>query len=311
MIVPFLDGFLSFTKAPITWLLILFNVFSFFQSYKLSKNCQSQLARWYGNETFLHTQGRIYKQYGDHEGHGVLNRAGNMEMLGGLAFQDQTFLDLALKKSWEGDQIAIVSWKQSLSEFLSLRAYYPPTILGMSDFQKDFFSVISYQFYHENFFHLLGNLLLILLVAGFLENRHSGFLVFSVYLLGGGFAAICGVAHPSGIPLVGASGSLSALFGFLMVTHWSEKTRLFYLLLPLRRAMGFVWIPTCYWIVWFCILEDMAGWLAQPSIYLSGVAHLVHLFGFLAGGFMGTLFLLVCKNFPSFFTGYRPQASIF
>ena len=294
MIIPFLDGFLDFTKAPITWLLILFNIFSFFQSYEFSKNCQSELIHWYKDPGFLYTQGSVYKQYEDHE---VLSRAKDMEILGRLAFQDQNFLNVALKNSWKGDQIAIASWKRDLSDFLSLRAYYPPVLLGMSDFQKDFFSVISYQFYHENFIHLLGNLLLILLVAGYLECRHSGFLIFSVYLLGGAFAAIYGVTHPSGIPLVGASGSLSALLGFLLMAHWQEKTRLFYFLLPFRKTMGFVRISTCYWVIWFFILGDIAGWLSQPSIYMNGVAHLVHLFGFLAGGFIGGVSLIINKNF--------------
>ena len=220
MIVPFLDGFLDFNKAPITWLLILFNIFSFFQSYELSKNCQSELGYWYKNRDFLYTQGSVYKQYGSH---GTVSQEKDMTILGRLAFQDQGFLTVALKKKWSGDQIAIASWKENLSEFLSLKAYYPAAILGMSDFQKDFFSIITYQFYHENFTHLLGNLLLILLIAGYLESRHSGLLIFSVYLMGGAFAAVYGVVHPSGIPLVGASGSLSALLGFLMVMHFHEK----------------------------------------------------------------------------------------
>ena len=136
MIIPFLDGFLGFVRAPITWLLVLFNIFSFFQSYELSRGRQSELSHWYGDQNFLHTQGRVYKQYG---GHGTLARAKNMEILGRLAFQDQTFLDVALKKPWVGDQVAIASWKKSLSEFLSLKVSYPPTFLGMSDSRKDFF----------------------------------------------------------------------------------------------------------------------------------------------------------------------------
>ncbi len=136
MIVPFLDGFLSFIRAPITWLLVLFNIFSFFQSYELSRNCQSKLVHWYKDHDFLYTQGRVYRQY---ENHGALIRVGNMEVLGRLAFQDQGFLDVALEKSWQGDQVAIALWRKDLSEFLSLRASYPPMIFGMTDFQKNFF----------------------------------------------------------------------------------------------------------------------------------------------------------------------------
>ena len=307
MIIPFLDGFLTFVRAPITWLLILINVFFFSQNYQLSKDCKSQLAHWYQDQYFLHTQGRIYSQYSrsqffsltnsrmdkKYDPNGILTQANDMEMLGKLAFYDPAFLDMALKRSWFGDPVAIDLWKQDLSGFLSMKSYYPPVILGVfGDISMDLFSMISYQFYHENLFHLIGNLFFLLLVAGYLERRHSGLLIFSVYLLGGALAALIhGLIQPAnGIPLVGASGSLSSLLGFLMVTHWKEKTRLFYFLLPTQKGMGFFWIPTCYWVIWLYVLEDVSGWLAQPSIYISGVAHRVHLFGLLVGCLMGFLY---------------------
>ena len=305
MIIPFLDGFLTFIRAPVTWLLILINVFFFSQNYQLSKDCKSQLSHWYQDQYFLHTQGQIYSQYSQgklssltdsstpYDPNAMFIQTNDMEMLGKLAFYDPTFLDTALKRSWFGDPVAIDLWKQDLSGFLTMKSYYPPVILGaFGDVSMDFFSMISYQFYHENLFHLTCNLFFILLVAGYLERRHSGLLIFSVYLLGGALAAfIHGLIQPAiGIPLVGASGSLSSLLGFLMVTHWRKKTRLFYFLLPTQKGMGFFWIPTCYWVIWLYVLEDVSGWLSEPSLYISGVAHRVHLFGLLVGCLMGFLY---------------------
>ena len=59
MIIPFLDGFLGFSKVPITWLIILLNVFFFSQNYQLSKQCTDQFQQWYEDEDFMYSQGQI------------------------------------------------------------------------------------------------------------------------------------------------------------------------------------------------------------------------------------------------------------
>ena len=53
MILPFLDGFLTFSKAPITWMIIILNVFLFSQNYNLSKDCQEQFQAWYDDVDYL------------------------------------------------------------------------------------------------------------------------------------------------------------------------------------------------------------------------------------------------------------------
>ena len=47
--------------------------------------------------------------------------------------------------------------------------------------------------------------------------------------------------------------------------------------------MGFVYIPTAYWVIGLCTLEDLSGWLAHPSAFAGGIAHAIHLLGFLVG----------------------------
>ncbi len=282
MIIPFLDGFMTFSRAPVTWLLIMLNAFLFSQNYSLSRDCQQEFQTWYKNEDFLYTQGQVYKQFSPSRD---IARVKNMTTLGRLAFRDEEFMRKAPKENWKGDQIAIKSWRSEVQEFLVLRAYYPPLMLGVSEVQQDFFSTISYQFYHEGLAHLLGNALLILIIGGFLERRYSGLTVFSVYLIGGSLAAFAFIlfGNLSGAPLVGASGSLCALLGFLFISDNKTKTRLFYILLPFRKYMGFVFVPTIYWVLWLCMAEDLSGWLAQPSMFSGGVAHAVHLLGFVIG----------------------------
>ncbi len=289
MIIPFLDGFMTFTRVPVTWILIMLNAFLFSQNYSLSKDCQQEFQAWYKNDEFLYTQGQLYKQF---SGSRDVARVKDMATLGRLAFRDEAFMSSAPGKDWSGDQVAIDEWRDEIQEFLVLRAYYPPLMLGVSEIHQDFFATISYQFYHEGFAHLLGNLLLILIIGGFLERRYSGLTVFSVYLVGGSLAAFAFMllGNLSGAPLVGASGSLCALLGFLFFCDYKTKTRLFYIILPFRKYMGFVFVPTVYWVLWLCMAEDVSGWLAQPSMFSGGVAHAVHLLGFLVGIGMGFVY---------------------
>jgi membrane associated rhomboid family serine protease len=302
MIIPFLDGFLKFSKAPITWLIILLNAFMFSQNYSLSSQCSEEFEAWYKDRDFLYTQGQIYRQFNQKRS---LAKIQDSEMIGRLAFRDEDFLAKAPNKEWSGDQVAIQSWRDDIQGFLVVRAYYPSFLFGVSQSNFDFFSTISYQFYHEGFLHFLGNVLLILIIGGYLERRYSGFMVFSVYIIGGSLAAyfFSFVAGLNGSPLVGASGSLCALLGVLLAFEFQHKTRLFYLILPTRKHSGFVFVPTLYWVILFCMLEDITGLLAQPAALSSSIAHWVHLLGFFVGIAMG----LVLKRL--FFQPRVPHSS--
>ena len=134
--------------------------------------------------------------------------------------------------------MAIQSWRDDIQGFLVVRAYYPSFLFGVSQSNFDFFSTISYQFYHEGFLHFLGNVLLILIIGGYLERRYSGFMVFSVYIVGGSLAAyfFSFVAGLNGSPLVGASGSLCALLGVLLAFEFQHKN-------VKNIASGTLWNP--------------------------------------------------------------------
>ena len=289
MIIPFLDGFLTFTRAPITWMLILLNCFLFSQNYSLSQECQREFDAWYEDDDFLYTQGQIYQQFNRDRD---VAQVKNFEVLGRLAFTDEDFMNRAPKIKWRGDQVAIGLWREQVRDFMVVRAYYPPLIFGVSKSQKDFFSTISYQFYHEGFMHLAGNILLILIVGGYLERRYNGLLVFATYLIGGSLAALLFsfTVGLSGAPLVGASGSLCALLGLLLSLEFNEKTRLFYMILPSSKYMGFVLVPTIYWVILLCMIEDVSGLISQPGLLTTGVAYAVHLCGFFIGA-AGGIFL--------------------
>ena len=243
----------------------------------------------------MYSQGQIYRQFA--KGREVAN-VKRVDVLGILAFSDFDFLLKAPDMNFSGDQVAIKDWREDLELFQSIKGFYPPMYFGVSAENKDILSMVSYQFFHEEFLHMFGNLLLVLLVGVFLERKFSGLTVFTVYILGGAIAAFLFI-HWQGAtaaPLVGASGSLCALLGFLFVVSFFEKTRLMYVILPSPKYMGYVFVPTAYWVLWLCMMEDFSGLFSKPASLSSGVAHLVHLFGFIAGMALAYIYLELAKR---------------
>ncbi|MBQ0985091.1 rhomboid family intramembrane serine protease [Streptomyces sp. F63] len=133
-------------------------------------------------------------------------------------------------------------------------------------------------FIHGGWLHLLGNLLFLHVFGRILEARLGP----ARYLLlhaGTGYLALAAFAAAdpaSDQPLVGASGAVSGVLGaFLLLFPRARVTSLFPFLffLPLRFP---AWVVLPFWFA--------LQWLASyGSAEGSGVAHLAHLTGFLAG----------------------------
>ena len=136
---------------------------------------------------------------------------------------------------------------------------------------------LTYMFLHSPLgpFHLLFNMLMLWMFGSELE-RHWGSRSFVRYYLicgvGAGIAAVLfGLFVPgmSGIPTVGASGAIFALFiAYGMV--FSERTILFLLIFPMKaRTMAIVMFAMTFVYTW-----------SQPY---GGVSHIAHLGGAVVG----------------------------
>ncbi|MCK1796309.1 rhomboid family intramembrane serine protease [Streptomyces sp. XM4193] len=133
-------------------------------------------------------------------------------------------------------------------------------------------------FLHGNWFHLLGNVLF-LLVFGHLVEERTGVARFLCAYLCVGYAAtvVYAVAHPdSSESLVGASGAISGVLGaFLYLFPRARVTSVypFLFFLPLRLP---AWLVLVFWVSlqWLALRIDTEG---------PGVAHLAHVAGFALG----------------------------
>jgi membrane associated rhomboid family serine protease len=161
----------------------------------------------------------------------------------------------------------------------------PVEVLNASAISPDSFhpiaeplTLITYQFLHGSWLHLLSNMLILWILADNIEDAfgHVGFLVF--YLVCGVVAGLTHVLMVPGstVPLVGASGAIAGVMGSYLLMY--PKARILVLLgmiFPLRLQ---AWIFLGIWIATqFLSLRAPQGAEGQA------VAWWAHIGGFAAG----------------------------
>jgi membrane associated rhomboid family serine protease len=148
--------------------------------------------------------------------------------------------------------------------------------------------LITHQFMHGGWLHLLGNMLLLFLLGPPIEDRWGRPFFLALYLTGGIFAALFFTsARPDAdLPLVGASGAIAAVMGAYLVRLFRSRLRYFYfLLLRVGTFEAPAWLMLPIWFlgeVWSARISDEIGG--------GGVAYWAHVGGFLYGmGFAGVM----------------------
>lgn len=310
MIVPILNGLLSFKKAPVTWILVALNVLvmlSFSLSSSYNSNAYSKLSE---DESFLKIQGSLYQSYLKSQSSHRLKRdlASNLEKndgkslmtLGLLAFRDESFLHSDLKDSQFSDKVAYFYWKNKVNKFLKRQSRSMGHLLGISSYDHSLSTWASYMFAHGSWAHLISNMVFLLIVGASLELSLGGFGLLVVYLFSGFIAAGVFILFSglSASPLVGASGAVSGLITLFAVLNWRRPARYFYFLfVPQRKALGWVFLPGAL-IFYMWIVADLAGYLSQSHFTGGGVAHTAHLGGHLTGLIVGLALLAISKRKP-------------
>jgi membrane associated rhomboid family serine protease len=154
-----------------------------------------------------------------------------------------------------------------------------PCALGGLTWQALFTSM----FMHGSWMHLIGNMWFLWIFGNNVEDSmgHLRFLLF--YVLAGLAAALAHVfTDPSSaIPMVGASGAISAIMGaYLILFPRASVYTLFIIVVFIRVVPLPAWVMLGYWIV-IQIFSSMA----VPATG-GGVAYVAHIGGFLAGALL-------------------------
>jgi membrane associated rhomboid family serine protease len=139
-------------------------------------------------------------------------------------------------------------------------------------------TLITYQFLHAGWGHLLPNMLFLWVFADNVEDAYGHTAFALLYLVSGVVAALAHVLlmPASSAPLVGASGAVSGILGaYLVLFPRARVWILLFMRLPIR--IGALWVLGS----WFA-LQFISFWM-EGSNADTAVAWGAHIGGFLAG----------------------------
>jgi membrane associated rhomboid family serine protease len=158
---------------------------------------------------------------------------------------------------------------------------------GRGDYlSADTATLVTSQFLHGGWLHLLGNMLYLWIFGNNVEDRlgRVGFVVF--YLTGGIVAALAQVAvDPTSMaPTIGASGAIAATLGaYLVLFPGARVTSLIFL--------GFFYqlinIPAAIVLGFWFVLQLISGFASLGVAQTGGVAFFAHIGGFVLGILVG------------------------
>jgi membrane associated rhomboid family serine protease len=150
--------------------------------------------------------------------------------------------------------------------------------LGLVPASPSLYTLITYQFLHGGWGHIIGNLVFLFLLGFTVEKALGAGRFLLAYLGCGMLSGLVFTAFSSGshIPLVGASGSISGLMGMYVAIYGLRKIRFFYFLgvyFNYFRAPALAILP-----VWVG-KEVYDYWFAGAT----GIAYMAHAGGLMAG----------------------------
>jgi membrane associated rhomboid family serine protease len=154
--------------------------------------------------------------------------------------------------------------------------------------KKVWLSPLLSTFFHANFAHLFGNMLILAILGNNVEDRLGHIRYIVLYLLGGAAAWVGHVALnlDSLYPAIGASGAIAAVFAAFLVFF------------PFARILTLVWfpVPLAVYLPAFIPILFWFGLQFTPLLE-SNVAVWAHIGGFLGGVLLG----------PLLYASIRPQ----
>ncbi len=309
MIIPFFSRIFSFELIPSTWFLVILNAFFFLALFEEQNAIQSELESFFKNESVVQTQAYVFYKHVHKKKESYkpflslylnkLLKQGDIQgyrSMASLSIHDPQFSEMALNSEFSGDKVALKEWKQSYKKFLTRQKQSSTYIWGLSFFNQNWPNWITYQFIHGGFVHFLGNVFFLVVFGAFLELMLGSFVFLFIYLFSGVVAGISFqiLTGLSTLPLVGASGSISALMALFIILVWNRNVRFFFWALPFRGYYGFIYLPA--WItaiIW--LLTDLTGFISSFN-QIGGVAYAAHI----GGAIVGTVFGLLIKTFFNF-----------
>lgn len=161
--------------------------------------------------------------------------------------------------------------------------------LGLVPAESVWYTYFTSMFVHAGFWHLFGNMIYLFLFGSCVEDLVGRWQYAIFYILGGLAACLGHILASAGnfdsmIPMVGASGAISACMGgFVLLLHGNKIDFKYIFLFFFRVYSGEYSLPA-WLVISFWFLKDLAfAILAANSDGGGGVAFAAHSGGFLGG----------------------------
>ncbi len=148
-------------------------------------------------------------------------------------------------------------------------------------------TLVTYQFLHGGWIHLLGNMVYLWVFGNAVEDRlgHIPFLFFYLAsgMVGGAIQAL--ILH-SDVPLIGASASIAGLLGAFLIWYPNAQIKV---LLPIIIYWTVISLPALLVLgLWF-VTNLFNGYASVVASEVDNVAYVAHIGGFAFGALIGWL----------------------
>lgn len=176
-------------------------------------------------------------------------------------------------------------WLEQRRQFGELRDRLSSFAYGLTPAEPTLAGLFGHMFLHGSWDHLIGNMVFLLLFGLSVELALGGLWFAGLYLLGGLAAAGLHMAVEAGspMPMVGASGAVSAIMGMFVAVYGVRRLRFFY-------TIGFMFgefTAPALLVLPLWLGKEIFGYFYGDA----GIAYWAHTGGLVAG-FIATLVLL-------------------
>ena len=158
---------------------------------------------------------------------------------------------------------------------------------GVSSANFHYWSLLTYQFVHDDWLHIIFNMIFLLPFGKTVEDR-MGHLFFALFYLGcGAISAYIYILSYSNALVIGASGSVCAVVAAFIVIAPKTKVHVLFIFF----IIGVYAVPSILLITFFVLVDTFNLLTNLLSVNPSRTAWVVHLVGY-ASGFIFTFLAL-------------------
>lgn len=276
----------------VTFGLMALNVMIYYTSLPTTIEAEKEIAKSSGQLiSFLKTNPQLL---GDEKVREQLKSAGIVSEVEATDIENRLNSDLHLKAEYDTWLGSIQATKlkdefdgkfEAFSTALKQHLYFKWGVAPNGEWRP--VQLITWAFIHGGMIHLFGNMLFFFAVGFSIEDLWGRSLFLSFYLLAAIASALPSVIDPISVPVVGASGAVSAMMGAFLVRLRRTKIKVLcisiFFLLAGKKPYQFFNIAAFLYIPFYFVVQILTYWYEKRVGAGALVAYSAHFAGFIFG----------------------------